>query len=1123
MLHLITGTFFSPKREFITQRINEAIDGGRKPVLIVPEQAAFDRERDYLFAAGAVRANKLTVTGFSRIIRTLLPDAPISMKPAADSAARSIIMSLACDEAADSLEIYATHGSSPALVAELLAQYDEIRRAGLTVPDMEKTAASLPAGNLRSKIKELGVIFAAYEALLGEKYSDESDNIPATTEFLKTNNFLAGCEVFVDDFRGLTAVQLELLCRIMLCAEEVWVSVMTPTTAAADAGERGNRGAFAHADRFCRSLISFAKENGVRIFEHNEADATGENPVADAIHSGFYANNPSDFIYNEKTDRVSILTAPDKNRECSLVALEIRNLVENGGLRCSSIAVIERDGSYTLPMTNALKKYGLPVFRDRSAPLTSFPLARFLLLAVTLATGGFDTAAVLSYLKTGMTGLSEEEISALETYVYIWQIDGKKWEKDFTGSPRGFDGGTDDTLKAELDAINLSRAAVVKPVMRLREALKNGSSHDYCAAVWDFTEETSARDSFCDYADALASGGDEQGALLCSGVWDSVIEILDAVNSALACREITPKKFCDILTIMMNAASVGKVPAGIDEIIIGSADRVRLCAPRAVFLVGCNKDVFPAEITNSGMFTAAEKRTLMQTGFVLESTPENRFDEERLVTCCAVFGTSDRLYVSRSLRDLSGADLEPSEIATLISELLPECRKISYDSYSPARRAGSPETAFAEFAALYGKNTVQEATLRAYCESNELTSALIPALDRAAKRLPQSFENPAAAADFFGSEMTISPSKAEQYYSCPFGYFCRYGLGIDPPEIADMNNRVRGNLIHDVLEKLLKKFPKEEFVALSPEQTRAEIIELSENYIKENMDGREDKSETLNREFDNAEKILCDIVPRMQKEFSESSFVFSDMELSIGDRETDGAKPYEIPLKGGGKIKIIGKVDRADTFTNGDGTYVRIVDYKSGSKEFAPRDMINGLNLQMPMYLFCLTRGGKPPYKDAMPAGFLYLPAKADDAKSGAALGRNATEEEIADSRIRNSRLFGCVLDNADVIRAMNDSFISVSFKKGKYAGNLLSPLEFRGLEKKLTGLIADMGNGLREGRIDALPAKHGSYLPCGRCNFADVCRREDGDAERPLCGESADGVRKMLAEEEGGEEENNG
>lgn len=1120
MLHLITGTYFSPKSEYITERISDAIDAGRRAVLIVPEQSAFDRERDFLLSSGAVKANKLTVTGFSRIIRTLLPDAPISMKPAADSAARSIIMSLACEEATDSLEIYKTHGSAPALVEELISQYDEIRRAGLSVKDMENTANSLSAGNLRNKIKELSVIFAAYEALLSEKFSDESENIPATTEYLKKDNFLWDCEVFVDDFRGLTAVQLDLLCQIMLCAQDVWVSVYSPSVADENPEAKGNRGAFAHADRFARSLIGFAKDNSVRIFVHNEADAVGENPVADALHQGFYANVPEEYRYTEKTDNVTILTAPDKNRECRLVALQIRNLVEKEELHCRNIAIIERDGSYTLPLVSALKKYGLPVFRDRSANLASFPLTKYILSAVTIASGGFDTQEVFSYLKTGMTGISEDDISALETYVYIWQIDGKKWEKEFTGSPRGFD-APGEACAEELKGINAIREAVIKPILKLREALKNGNSSDSCRAVWDFMEKTNARDSFCEYADALNKNGDEQGALLCSGVWDAVVESLDAVCTSLGERTITPKKFSDILTLIMSAGTVGKVPVGIDEIIIGTADRVRLCAPRAVFLVGCNKGVFPAEITNSGLFTAAEKRTLTEKGFVLESTPENRFDEERLITCCAVFSTADRLYISHSLRDLSGGELEKSEIVTLAEELLPACRHISYDGYTPAQRVGSPETAFSEFAGLYGKNTAEEASLRAYCEKNDNISSLIPALDRAARRLPQRFENPGNSAEFFGDVMMISPSKAEQYYSCPFGYFCRYGLGIDPPEIADMNNRVRGNLIHDVLEKLLKKFPKEEFICLSPEQTKSEIIGLSENYIAENMGGRDGKSEKLNREFDNAETILCNIVPRMQKEFSQSGFRFSDMELSIGIGENPGAEPYEIPLKNGGKIKLIGKVDRADIYENEFGTFVRIVDYKSGSKEFAPRDMLNGLNLQMPMYLFCLTKGGKPPYKNAFPAGFLYLPAKADDAKSTSILGRNATDEEVDASRIKNSRLFGCVLDDPEIIEAMNTSFVNAGRKNkdGSYSGNLLSVKEFRGLEKKLSGLIADMGDSLREGKTDALPAKHGQYLPCTKCKFADICRREDGDEERSLCSSKIDEVKKILAETEGEEE----
>lgn len=50
-------------------------------------------------------------------------------------------------------------------------------------------------------------------------------------------------------------------------------------------------------------------------------------------------------------------------------------------------------------------------------------------------------------LKTGLTALSGDEISELENYAFLWNIDGSKWRRDFTENPDGL--GFDVTEKAE--------------------------------------------------------------------------------------------------------------------------------------------------------------------------------------------------------------------------------------------------------------------------------------------------------------------------------------------------------------------------------------------------------------------------------------------------------------------------------------------------------------------------------------------------------------------------------------------------------------------------------------------------------------------------------------------------
>lgn len=1120
MLNLIYGISDSPKREYLNNLISEAIDAGKKAVLIVPEQSAFERERDYTLSAGAVKANKLIVTGFSRMIRTLLDDTGLRMKTQADDAAKNVLMSLACDEVAGELSIYKTHSKRPGLVAGLLTEYGEIRRAGLTVKDTADTAALLPDGSLKIKLTELSAIFAAYEALLCKDFSNDDDNIPATTEYLKNHRFFEGWAVFIDDFRGVTGVQLQLIEQIIAQADEVYVSVK----AEKGLSEEGSD-AFDHSRKFISSLKLAARRQDVAVKALPETPFEEHDPVKEALRKNFYAVNQEK--YNDETDRIVICSAGDKYEECRLVAVMIKQLLENEGLRCRDIAVIERGDEYLMPMTTALRRYGIPVFRDRSAPMTGFPVSSMLLRAVKIAAGGADTEDILAYIKCGMTGLTDGQLAALESYVYVWQLDSAKdWEKEFTQSPDGFSNKTDEKTLERLRKINESRSAVISPIVTLRNRLYHAEDgKESCLALWNFLEETKASSHFLRYAKKLNDAGDKEGALLMSDVWDKLMNVLDALSKAISDRRVDAKRLAELLEIMLTSTTVGKIPVGIDEITIGKADRIRLIRQKAVFLVGVNKNVFPADITNSGLFTINEKKSLEENGFVLESTPESAFDEERLVTYSAVTSAAEKLIISYSMRRLTGEALEPSEIVDEIAEIFTNCKKLSTESFPVTERIGSPFTVFTEYAAACSKNDEKTAALKAYCEENPATAGFVPAVDRAVKRLPVSFESSEIATELFGETMTISASKAESYNECPFNYFIRYGLGIKPDEIARVDNRIRGNMIHEVLELLLKKFSKQEFLALTPDELKQEATELSEQYITDWMGGRDGKDATTLRAFDNAEFVIYDIVARMQNEFANSGFEFSDMELSIGEKDDDDAKPYEIPLEDGGMIKIIGKVDRIDRYHAENGEYIRIVDYKSGSKDFKLGELLTGHNLQMPIYLYSVLRGSEK-YKDCLPAGFLYLPAKADDNETNDLLDRSADEESVTARRLELGKMFGVVVEDPEIIEASNPGMIKnlKINKNGNYSDGTLSPKALRGLEKQVSSTIADIGMRLHRGEIEALPHNSGSdsksskKLPCQYCKYGSICLREDDDETRktdiPKPADTEE-ILKTLAEED--------
>ena len=1084
MLTFLTGTYFSAKKQYINSVICRLLEEGRRVYLIVPEQSSFDRDRDFLFTYGEKLSNLLTVTSFTHLSRDVLDESGLRAKPQADTAARNVLMSLAVDECRDSLEIYGKYSKKPLLVGNLLAEYGEIRQAGFGVDSLLKVSSMLCESTLRSKTGELGRIFSSYEALVTDRFSDSTDNIPLMTQFLKNNRIFDGAVVFFDDFRGFTGAQIKLISEIIAQTQESYISVFAPDSVNAFDSE-----AFSHAVSNCRKIRAAASLRGVDCKEKKIEDKH-PSKVLQCVAESLFCGEKEE--YENATDDVTVISAENMYTECDTVALEIKKLLEKGK-RCRDIAVYDRDGSYVRTLTASLKKYNIPVFQDKRVSLFEYPIVRMILSAVNIAAYGFSTEAVFNYIKTGIAGISAEECAILENYVYVWQIDKAAWISPFTAHPDGYaqekTGYSDERLKH----INEIRSRAVNPILTLKRKL---SSEEMSPpqALFEFLTEIKAADNFRKYAESLYDNGDEARAIECSAVWDTVTQSLDALYEVTENRAVTPARFGELLKIILSCVDIGRIPAGIDEIVIGQAGRTRHLEPEVVFVLGCNDGLFPATPSETGLFSFAEKRILCSNGFMLEKFSENIYAEERMIAYSVLTGAKEKLYVSYSRTSSAGAAFMPSEIVNEIKKIVPRHAFIDDRKISSVDKIASAFTAFEECAQHLNDNTVYSESLKAVVSSGEYAHRL-EAVKNAVENAPHVISDRDAATRLFNDDMSVSPSKADTFYCCAFQYFCRYGLRISKLRTADLDSRINGLLIHHIMENILLPGRNKALTLLTEKELRDEIDTITEDYVSKQMGGREGMSILLARSLDKAKEAAYQILVRMIDEFRVSKFETVAVELNLDYGEK--VEPYSLPLPDGGSITVAGKVDRVDIFKDEGKAYLRIVDYKTGGKNFNLGDVFAGLNMQMLIYLMCLWDNGGKAYGDIVPAGILYVPANSE----GKSLPRNATEEQVAERRLENGRMNGMVLEDEKIIDAMEEGgrrrFIDAGYdKRGKLAGSFLSLDGFAALHAKIDEMLVNMGMALHNGEIAARPVKGIKAYEnlCTYCDYRDVCRHTDAD-----------------------------
>ena len=183
--------------------------------------------------------------------------------------------------------------------------------------------------------------------------------------------------------------------------------------------------------------------------------------------------------------------------------------------------------------------------------------------------------------------------------------------------------------------------------------------------------------------------------------------------------------------------------------------------------------------------------------------------------------------------------------------------------------------------------------------------------------------------------------------------------------------------------------------------------------------------------------------------------------------------------------------DRVDGWLHDGKLWLRVVDYKTGHKEFSLSEVLNGMNLQMLLYLFTLADGGQNRYgHEIVPAGVMYIPARTPMLS---AEGR-MTEEELIAARGKELKRSGLLLDDPAMQEAWEHGnekrYIPIKFRYNKPTADTLASIERLGLlDRHIRKQLRSMAKELRAGSIAADPFyRSQTDNACLHCDYADAC-----------------------------------
>ena len=1097
MLQLVLGGSGSGKTTLLYHRIRARAEAGQKSILLVPEQFTSSTEGRIYRELGDALSGMVESFSFTSLAEKILSVEGGAAVQTLSDAGRAVLVRRALEELQENVHYYYRNRRSAAFCQMAAETIDELKSAGLSGQQLADLAKGCGAES--GKLGELALIFQGYETLLARSGMDPADRLELAGARLEealacgaVPGFLQEREVFIDEFDTFNAPKKRLLGALLAALPRV-------TVALCDDGAPlvpGDVSLFSGAKQVAVQLRQLARKNGAEVAapqllrrDLRHTEAPGLAAVTALLETGTCAP------LEAPADEVRLFAAPSREEEARAAAGAIRRLMRQG-VRCGRIAVVCRDiGKYRAAVRYEFRMAGIPLYCDEpTTPEFSAPATAVRAL-LALARGADLTENLTTLAKTGLCALTEEEVCALENYAYTWSPNAAAWRAAFRNDPKGFG----DRELTEEDARNLSdaekaRALLVNAADALRGKVRNANAETISRALYFCLRELGAEEQQAAQVEAIRAARGIPAAEEAAREWNVVMELLDEMARLLGEQTVTVAEYEDLLGLLLRSSDLGHIPQTLDAVVLASAGKMRLDEPDYVFVLGLAEGEFPTAPGETGLLTHADRDALMAQEIELPDCFENRVVREQVCFYKALTAPARGLWLSwpKGQGQTLCAALEP------IVDVL---------------RPGAPELDLTDLAATAadGLDVLGGGWPLTETERASLTEALhapggaepegLALLRRMAGRSPRQVSDLEALETLLGRRLRISPSQLEKYYTCRYGYFLQYVLGLRPRKRAELSADQSGTLMHWVLQMALDPHPGPDnpcaglqpFLDLDDEAMAALAGLLVDEYAKRYLPEDTARFAYL---LSRLKKSMTGLLCYLRDEQRQSSFKPVACELKIGPGE-DAVRGQTYRLSDGRTVQLIGTVDRADEWIEDDGTrWVRVVDYKTGTKKLDLREVYCGLDCQMLLYLFSLTRDADGRFTGAEPAGVLYL--LADPAPETTTRGKAARSMEY--------KLDGLVRDEQKVFDAM-DAEETGRYLPFSFRGGVPSPYQkekradrakLSRIQLHLDDLVTRMGEQLYSGCIAAEPLVTGRS-PCRWCDYGFICCHEDGIGERAL------------------------
>jgi len=1148
---------------------------GRPLMLLVPEQMSAQADYRLIAQSGLMGSTRARVITFESLRREVFEKMGGRPQRVIDAEGRVLLLRQLIRTRRGDLRILGNCVDLPGLAETVSASLHEFQSFGWTLANMNARIARIESERTQGaadtlfewKLRDVALLWTDYELALKEReLSDEFSIDEIAAAKLKACEDLWGSKIWIDGFGFFNARERMLLESLLEHAEAAALALLVDPRdsrfVALREGEAqkvfprtGNERGFETIEQ---TYVTFR----ARLTELGWISKDVEFPTADQptrfSHSRVLHHLESRVlkqlapqvcpgeIWDESASAseeafrgapIELLELPDRRAEVEAIARRIaamHTLAEDGpppagpGPRWADATVITRDLEAYAPLVREIfPRYGIPFFIDERRSISSHPLARLLISALTIVAHGPAIAPILDYLKSHLSPMQDADaIARIENLARERRLVAQdwfafdRWSADSRGARAASHEAASDPGVAKLFEEWRTSA---QPIFQLQSEL-NKDRIDPALALWNFLSRLQVARRLQEWTDAARASGDQEVAMVHEEAWKEIVELLERLHTIGTTKQ-NPSEPIDyqelIETVEAGLASIraGLIPPTLDQVLIGQVDRTRTPEVKAAFVVGMSDGEFPRFHQEDPIFGDQERRRLNSDGRELGPDSKSKFDEERAFAYIALTRASEYLIVSRPTA--SGADKPggPSSYFRAVREAFPLA---SVESKSPSEVSAmklpeewAGEIAQAYYAAAKGNNPaglgLALAGAHPLCHpnfqarQNETARNGVATIFAAMNPARTARIDSGLAMEFWHEDRQLSITSLESYIRCPFQFFGSRMLRLERPREALPGPQELGSLRHKILEILFKRLGDGGPVhwgAINPKEAERIVEDAAQRVMEEELVegfGRDPLTRAMAGVVEKEMKYFVRALHAMGRRYQ---FAQTSGEYRFGGQDQPAV---ELPAGNDFSFVLHGSIDRVDELNLTDArkpAQLLLYDYKSTAKKMDYSRAVEGMILQLPAYAWVLNetygrqdKAGKG-NPSASVVGFFYWPLSIGMAPAEGEDERWA--EPGTEAWFKNHQLDGLfassVAPELDTEAGMMGALaFKFKFTKGgelhKGLGNWLSDRGFQAFIDHTRELMKKNAEAIAKGKIGVEPFQQRKEKACGMCDFESICR----------------------------------